>query len=203
MNNFKLGDTVEVKNTGLKTYGMTGVIATDGLNYWFSNRSESAYVHLEDGRTIYYNLKNLKKVNDNNKKENNKMYITGNFKVAKVKFISGTNTNTEYEYAMFDDYNVGDTVVVASAHHGLGIAKITGIIHKDDATTKKFEREIVTRIDMNAYEQRKTNRARLLELNNRMEKRAQEINKLAVFEMLAEKDESLKDMLDEYKNLIG
>jgi hypothetical protein len=36
-----------------------------------------------------------------------------------------------------------------------------------------------------------------------MEKRAQEINKLAIFEMMAEKDESLKEMLEEYKELIG
>ncbi len=203
MNNFKLGDCVVVSNPDLKTYGMTGIVATDGSNYWFTKQSSSAYIKLEDGKTLYYNLKNLKKSNECDTKENSTMYITGDFKVAKVKFISGTNTNAEYEYAMFDDYLVGSTVVVSSANHGLGLAKITAIITKEEAKTKKFEREIVAAVDMNAYEHRKANRARLHELNSQMEKRAQEINKLAVFEMLAEKDDSLKSMLEEYKSLIG
>lgn len=200
---FTWDDCVRVKNPQLKTYDMYGKIANKTLNYWLTGNSSSAYVELDDGKTLYYNLKNLEKVDENNKKENNNMTITGDFKVAKVKFLSGNNTSSEYEYAMFDDCQIGDTVVVMSAHNGLGIAKIVNIIDKDKAQTKKFEREIVAKVDMEPYEQRKKNRAKMQELNNRMEKRVQELNKLAVFEMMAEKDESLKDMLAEYKALIG
>lgn len=202
---FTWDDCVRVKNPELKTYDMIGKICGKDMNYWLKDGAYNAYVTLEDGRTMYYNFKNLEKVDGNNKKEkeNNKMYITGEFKVAKVKFLSGTNTNTEYEYAMFDDCQIGDTVVVMSAHNGLGIAKISAIIDKDKASTKKFEREIVAKVDMEPWETRKKNRAKMQELNNRMEKRVQELNKLAVFEMMAEKDESLKDMLAEYKALIG
>lgn len=200
---FTWDDIVRVKNPQLKTYDMYGRIADKNLNYWLTNNSCSAYVELDDGKTLYYNLKNLEKVDCKKKKENNNMAITGNFKVAKVNFLSGSNTSYEYEYAMFDDYQIGDTVVVMSAHNGLGIAKITAIIDKDKAQTKKFEREIVAKVDMEPWETRKKNRAKMQELNNRMEKRVQELNKLAVFEMMAAKDESLKEMLDEYKALIG
>lgn len=192
----KYGDKVQISNSSLKTNGWMGTILG---NYG----KQSYWVRLEDGARLCYKSINLILLSDNKEEENNKMYITGNFQVAKVKFLSGSNTNTEYEYAMFDDYQIGDTVVVASAHHGLGIAKISAIIDKDQACTKKFEREIVCKADMEPWENRKKNRARLQELNNRMEKRAQEINKLAVFEMMAEKDESLKEMLAEYKALIG
>ena len=200
---FTWGDAVRIKNSELKTYGMTGYISDKTYNRWIGDRSGSVYVDLENGKRIYYNFKNLEKVDANNMKENKKMTITGDFKVAKVKFLGGTNTNTEYEYAMFDDYEVGTTVVVASANHGLGVAKITAIIDKDNAITKKFEREVVCKVDVEPWVNRKKNRARLQELNSRMEKRAQEINKLAIFEMMAEKDESLKEMLAEYKELIG
>ena len=203
---FTWGDCVRVKNPELRTYDMYGIICGKDMNYWLdAYNSRSAYVKLDDDRTMYYNLKNLEKVDANKKKEkeNNNMYITGEFKVAKVKFLSGSNTNTEYEYAMFDDCQIGDTVVVMSAHNGLGIAKISAIIDKDKASTKKFEREVVAKVDMEPWETRKKNRAKMQELNNRMEKRVQELNKLAVFEMMAEKDESLKDMLAEYKTLIG
>lgn len=131
------------------------------------------------------------------------MAITGDFKVAKVKFLNGTNTYTEYEYAMFDDYEVGDIVVVASANHGLGIAKISAIITKDQAATKNFEREIVSRVNMETYENRKKNRNRINELKNNMDKRFNELNKIALFELMAEKDDELKNMLEEYKSLIG
>ena len=200
---FTWGDIVRVKNSQLKTYDAYGRIADKNLNYWLTGNSCSAYVELDDGKTLYYNLKNLEKVDKKiEKKENNKMAITGNFKVAKVKFLSGSNTNSEYEYAMFDDCQVGDTVVVMSAHNGLGIAKISAIIDKDKASTKKFEREVVAKVDMEPWETRKKNRAKMQELNNRMEKRVQELNKLAVFEMMAAKDESLKEMLEEYKGLM-
>ena len=199
---FTWGDAIRVKNPQLKTYDAYGVIADKAWNRWLTDSSSSAYVELDDGKTRYYNLKNLEKVDCNNKKENNNMAITGNFKVAKVKFLSGSNTSSEYEYAMFDDYQIGDTVVVSSANHGLGLAKITAIIDKDKAQTKKFEREIVCKVDMEPWETRKKNRAKMQELNNRMEKRVQELNKLAVFEMMAAKDESLKEMLEEYKGLI-
>lgn len=195
---FNTNDRVRVNNISLMTHGMCGTI----INTY--NLSRNCDVRLDNGKTIYYSSTNLAKVDKNTEnKENDKMYITGNFKVAKVKFLNGTNTGTEYEYAMFDDCcKVGDVVAVQSAHHGMGIAKVTAIIDKDQATTKRFEREIIAPIYMDAYEQRKKDRVRLKELDNKMKKKADEINKLAVFEMLAEKDEDLKSMLEEYKNLL-
>ena len=190
---FKYNDKVRVKNSKLKTYNFVGVVSTAGYS--------GCYVKLENGTCLYYQNQNLELYKENQKE--NAMAITGNFKVAKIKFLEGSNTTTTYEYALFDDYAVGTYVVVKSAHHGFGVAKIVEIISKEQATTNKFEREIVTTFDMETYETRKKNRAKIQELNNRMDKRFQELNKIALFEMMAEKDDELKNMLDEYKNLMG
>ena len=190
---FKYNDKVRVKNSKLKTYNFVGVVSTVGYS--------GCYVKLENGTCLYYQNRNLELYKENQKE--NTMEITGDFKVAKVKFLEGSNTNTTYEYALFDDYDVGTYVVVKSAPHGFGVAKIVEIISKEQATTKKFEREIVTTFDMETYETRKKNRSRIQELNSRMDKRFQELNKIALFEMMAEKDPELKNMLDEYKNLMG
>ena len=132
------------------------------------------------------------------------MVVTGDFNVVKVKFLIGTNANVEYEYASFEDnLNIGDTVVVSSAHHGLGLAKVSALVDRDKAATQKFEREIVCKVDMEPYNTRREKRIKAADLNNRMNQRVQELNKLAIFEMMAEKDESLRDMLNEYKELIG
>lgn len=191
---FNYGAIVRVCNPDLKTHGKIGTV-TDAY-------FDSSYIKFDDGTTRYYNNKNLT-LSTKDKKENDNMAITGNFKVAKIKFLGGSNTTSLFEYAMFDDYNVEDTVVVSSANHGLGIAKIHEIIDKDDATTKKFEREVVAKVDLNPWNIRVQNRKKMHELNSKMEKRAAELNKLAVFEMLAEKDPSLQEMLNEYKELIG
>ena len=190
---FKYNDKVRVKNRQLKTYNLVGIVDSSG--------SSGCYVRLENGACLYYLNTNLELYKGNHKE--NTMAITGDFKVAKIQFLEGSNTTITYEYALFDDYEVGTYVVVKSAHHGFGVAKIVDIIPKEQAATKKFEREIVTAFDMETYETRKKNRAKIQELNNRMDKRFHELNKLALFEMMAEKDPELKNMLDEYKSLMG
>ena len=191
---FKENDRVKVTNRRFESYNKTGtVIQVTGT---------SCYVLMDNTCSRRcYKFQNLQLIENN--QEDQKMAITGDFKVAKVKFLNGTNTYTEYEYAMFDDYEVGDIVVVASANHGLGIAKISAIITKDQAATKNFEREIVSRVNMETYENRKKNRNRINELKNNMDKRFNELNKIALFELMAEKDDELKNMLEEYKSLIG
>ena len=190
---FKTEDRVKVINPRFENYNKFGTIVR--------MTKTSCWVLMDYGSVRNYKFQNLQLVENN--QEDQKMTITGDFKVAKVKFLNGTNTYAEYEYAMFDDYEVGDTVVVASAHHGLGIAKISSIITKEQAATKNFEREIVCKVDMDTYEARKKNRNRVNELKSKMDKRFNELNKIALFEMMAEKDAELKSMLEEYKNLIG
>ncbi len=190
---FKTDDRVKVINPRFENYNKLGTIVR--------MTKTSCWVLMDYGSERNYKFQNLQLIENN--QEDQKMAITGDFKVAKIKFLNGTNSYTEYEYAMFDDYEVGDTVVVASANHGLGIAKISSIITKEQAATKNFEREIVCRVDMETYEARKKNRNRINELKNNMDKRFNELNKIALFEMMAEKDTELKGMLEEYKSLIG
>lgn len=189
---FKTDDRVKVINPKFENYNKLGTIVR--------MTNTSCWVLMDYGSSRNYKFQNLQLIEQN--QEEQKMAITGDFKVANVKFLNGTNTCTEYEYAMFDDYEVGDTVVVASANHGLGIAKISAIITKDQSATKNFEREIVTKVDMETYEARKKNRNRVNELKTKMDKRFNELNKIALFEMMAEKDAELKSMLEEYKSLI-
>ena len=189
---FQYNNKVKVKNPNLKTYNLVGVVSTVGRS--------GCYVKFENGARLYYKNENLELYKGH--MEEQKVAITGDFKVVKVKFLNGTNTSTEYEYAMFDNFEVGDTVVVASAHHGLGIAKISAIIPREQAITKTFEREIVSKVDMETYETRKKNRNRVHELKRQMDKRVNDLNQLALFEMLAAKDDELCKMLEEYKTLI-
>ena len=125
-----------------------------------------------------------------------------NFMVAGVKFLDGTNTSKEYFYALFDEYFVGDLVVVQTGHHGLSLAEITSI----DCSGKdrvKCSREIVTRVDMSSFYDRQEKRKALAQLKKDMDKKVKELQETALYELLAEKDPSLAAMLEQYKSLTG
>lgn len=164
---------------GVKLEGYSNPRSSNGL-YWFA---EDEIELIESEETIMMNQNE-------------------NFRVAGVKFIDGTNTNKEYFYALFDEYWVGDLVVVQTGHHGLSLAEITSI----DCSGKdrvKCSREIVTRVDMSSFYDRQEKRKALAKLKKDMDKKVKELQETALYELLAEKDPSLAAMLAEYKQLNG
>jgi len=127
--------------------------------------------------------------------------MTGDFKVAGVKFCDGSNSNSTYYYALYDDdIIVGDTVAVQTGHHGMGIVKIVSI-DNDNFNKVQYGREIVDKIDLTKFQERKAKIAKLKELKNKMDAKVKELQKSAIYEMLAEKDEDLKSLLEEYKSI--
>lgn len=127
-----------------------------------------------------------------------------NFKVAGISFLEGTNTDAVYAYALYDDtIMVGDIVVVQSGHHGLGIARVVDIDASGENTKAvQYGREIIAKVDFSAYEERKEKAKKMKNLKRQMDAKVQELQHQAIYELLAEKDPSLKAMLDEYKNLM-
>lgn len=56
---------------------------------------------------------------------------------------------------------------------------------------------------MSAFEDRKAKAAQLVELKARMDSKIKQLQKAAVYEMLAEKDPELAEMLKTYKELLA
>ena len=63
-------------------------------------------------------------------------------------------------------------------------------------------REVIAKFDMFAYEERVKKRKKAKQLKADMNKKMKEMQELAMFEMMAEKNPELKEMLDAYKELI-
>lgn len=125
------------------------------------------------------------------------------FRVAGISFLEGSNTERVYAYALYDDeIKVDDVVVVQSGHHGLGIAKVVNIEETDiNADAVQCGREIIAKVDFTAFNERKEKIARLAKLKKDMDKKVRELQHIALYEMLAEKDPALKELLDEFKTL--
>ena len=108
-----------------------------------------------------------------------------------------------YRYALYDSgIQPEDIVVVQTGHHGLAVARVVSTDGEPNGPVS-HGREIVCKVDMSAYEGRKARAAQLVELKARMDSKVQQLQKAAVYEMLAEKDPELATMLQTYKELLG
>lgn len=129
--------------------------------------------------------------------------LTGKSKGSISMYLNDKTTPSEQvcmsKYAMYDNFEVGDVVVVKTGHHGLAVAKIASI---DDTVSRVANgREIVTKVDMGTYENRVASRKRVSELKTAMDVRINKLQRMAVLEMFSEKDPEMKALLDEYKAL--
>lgn len=131
--------------------------------------------------------------------ENNNMSnVTNYLNAVKIQYFNNT-TPSSYIYANYDpDVKVGDLCVIKSDHHGLGLAKIVEVIDRNDFETC---REIVAKVDTTCYDERVKNRAKVAELKSKMEERAKRLQDIALYQMLAEQDSAMAELLTEYRAL--
>lgn len=150
--------------------------------YWFGVRS------LEADNTVVIN-----------ESEDNIMFE--NFAVARVAFLD--NPNSEFPYALYDfDIQEGDIVVVHTANHGFALAKVMRVDGCENARSEvKSGREIVCKVDFSNYNFRQESIKRMRELKSHMDAKLREAQSMAIYEMFAEKDPALKEMLDEFKSI--
>lgn len=135
--------------------------------------------------------------------ESEEISMNGDYVTAKVAFLNGTNTNKTYNYALYDsDIRPEDLVVVQTGHHGLAVARVVSTDGEPNGPVS-HGREIVCKVDTTAFEERKARAAQLVELKARMDQKVQQLQKAAVYEMLAEKDPELAAMLQAYKDLVA
>lgn len=137
--------------------------------------------------------------------EREEIYMFNNFRVATIEFIDNKPTTTvQFYYALYDEeIKEGDTVVVCTGHHGFTLAKIKAISTEEvDKNRVQYNREVVCKVDFTNFDNRRNAVKRATELKREMEKHMREAQEIALYEMLAEKDPTLKTMLDEYKALM-
>lgn len=147
---------------------------------------------------FWFNKKEIMLSSKNNKNQE-EYFMDKNYHPVIINFISGSNTSVPYTYAAYEDYAEGDYVVVHTGHHGMALAKVKSIGAEEDKV--EYGREIICKIDMTAYNDRKARAKRKAELKGKMEAKVKELQETAIFEMLAKEDVGLAEMLKEFKEL--
>lgn len=194
--NFNIGDRIEVisDNYNGRTAGLTGTVRAnyDGsiaVDIDGMTNTRSSYGH------FYYKNNQLKKLGGD-------IIMEGNYNIAHVKFLEGSNTNSIYHYALYEgtEATIGDICVVKSAHHGFGLARIVDIQPKSN---EDITREIICKADFKAYEKRVACRKRKAELMAEMKKRAAAAQEILIYKNLAASDPAMAELLSEYETLVG
>lgn len=202
MEKFKKGDRVIIQSA-CQSYGQIGTVTKHIYSSVYSNY-HYVQVRLDCGDIKTYNENSLKLINEQNnittKGEDN--MLMGNYKVAMVKFLQGTNTTKEYAFALFDESIRVYDLVLCDTQNGYGVAQVVKIMTQQEYEGIGITKEIICKVDFTDFETRKEKRKKAQKLKTEMDKKVKELQGLAVIEMLAKENPNLKEMLDEYKTLM-
>lgn len=193
---FDIGDRVITLTNGRYCVLTKGQVGTVRQTYQgnIAVELDDAYNGHSSRGYFYFNEKQLELL-----KGDDTTTMEGNYVIADVQFIEGSNKTEVYAYACYDSgIQVDDICVVKSAHHGFGLAKVVRLREKTD---EPISREIVCKADFAAYNKRVENRKKRAELKTKMAKRASALQELAMYEILAAEDKEMAELLKAYKEV--
>lgn len=107
-------------------------------------------------------------------------------------------TETEYNFKCLDSSINIDDIVLVDTKYGIAVAKVTGFNTDPKA---KAKREVICICDTEKFDLRKQKREKLEELEEQMNRKAKDLQKISMYELLSEKDIDLKYLLDNYKKI--
>ena len=162
---------------------------------------------------FYLKFEELDIQTDDNEKKNNmntnmntydSNAYKGKFRIVLIQFLDGAKY--EVHYRVYDDgfeYKEGDFVVVKPAHHDMTIARIKKIYDRDSCLSADANREVVCPIDISKYQERNNKAEEIVKLKREMDKKVEELQGIALYEVMAQHSPELRDMLTQLKELTG
>lgn len=195
---FAVGDVVTVVKEELESFGLSGVVIDTQLedypNCVLVKFSEWNGESCE--KTLYLKRENLKK-------EEEKRIMA---KLTGYKAVAVCST-WDYHYAIYDDgnnYQPGDKVFVTGTK-GDQVCTIKEIISPEEAIYrygKALTAEVVTLLDTSAYDKRVFRRKEAERLKKDMDKIIREMDEVNKYEMYANQNPELKELLSLYRELV-
>lgn len=130
------------------------------------------------------------------------MALTGDFRVATVKFIRGYDKDKEYDFALYDYFIIKENdYVLCFTSYGYDVGKITRIVSQKEYG-KPVTKEIICKCDITAYETRKDIRKRMEQLRTKLNKAVKENQNMALYKAIAKDNSEVANLLSEYEKLL-
>lgn len=127
-------------------------------------------------------------------------------KVAQVCFLlDRSNEVGDKRYSYFtdiEDLDWQDTVVVET-RYGVKTAVFMTYIDVDSVAAEKASAWIVQKVDLQGLEEKKAKQKRIQEIKSKLLERKAKIQERQIFELMAQSDNKMADLLKEYDTLLG
>ena len=198
---FSYGQKVVVKAPG-KCHGMTGIIVGRWDDYIYKNCYK---VQLNERHlTICVNEKNLVLLRDKLEVKNNMAKLTGYKNVAVIR--QGYYEDRDYYFAIYEDgfdYHEGDKVIVSGDKEIKIISEILTVEQASERYNKNITAEIICPVNTKSYDERVEKRKEADALKKKMDKIIKDMDEMNKYQIYADMNPELKEMLDKYKTIVG
>lgn len=130
------------------------------------------------------------------------MALTGDFRIATVKFISGYNKNKEYGFALYDYFTIKvNDYVLCDTQYGYNVAKVVDVMSQEEYG-KSVTKEIICKCDFTAYETRKDIRNKVKMVKKKLDKAVKENQDMTLYKAVAKDNSEVANLLSEYEKLL-
>lgn len=134
-------------------------------------------------------------------KEENIMEVKGNYNVAMVNFLTGSNTSKKYAFALFDNEIVVGDFVLCDTSYGYQVTQVVEIIPYNEYSGINVSREVICKIDFTKFNRRKELRKQKESLKKQMDKMVADNQDLILYQAIADKNQDMAVLLEAYKAL--
>lgn len=167
-----------------------------------SNGTSTGLFYFDIEQLITENIENL--TTKKGEVINMKNLVLGDYRIVQVVFLDNMKL-PPVNYRLYSDgkdYALEDIVVCKTKNHGMALGVIKGLLGCDDQHRVDTEREIVCKVDMDAYNARKKKVEEAVRLKVKIDEKVKQLQGLALYEMLGEQSPELKEMVESYKSLV-
>lgn len=127
-------------------------------------------------------------------------------KIAQVCFLLDRSNETgDKKYSYFtdlEDLDWQDTVVVET-RYGIKTAVFMNYVDTDSVAAEKASAWIIQKVDLEGLEEKKVKQKRLQEIKTKLIERKAKIEERQIFELMAQSDSQMANLLKEYDQLLG
>lgn len=130
------------------------------------------------------------------------MLKTEEYRVAEVIFLKNGHLDSSckvYSFALFDNDIVEGDYVAVETVYGICLGQVRSIVEKENYNGFPVEKEVICKLNTEAYESRKVKRNNRENLLKQMRNLACQSKEIAMFEALAEVDPQMRKLLEEFK----
>lgn len=127
-------------------------------------------------------------------------------KIAQVCFLlDRSNEIGDKRYSYFtdlEDLDWQDTVVV-EIRYGIKTAVFMNYVDTDSVAAEKASAWIIQKVDLEGLDEKKVKQKRLQEIKTKLLERKSKIEERQIFELMAQSDSQMANLLKEYDQLLG